>query len=243
MIDTQQVYLRNAVAFKEAKDVIEESYVSRCETLEHVSDTADQNYELMYQEKLRLLDQLKEERMEQAKQDEQVRTQILQDIKATFDQMCSNVFQEESAHIDRVLKGVHKESEKQEEILKEVIKDFASLDGKLSSTVADLKKEISAIKTSAQVLFSTPSTAAPPSRASSSRPLIQPRPLVVRVYPEPPSKSYSLEEFQNLLWTTSKSLNTSFKCSGIYRINNGFKISLPLTENQVSGNAILNDPA
>ncbi|KAG8177821.1 hypothetical protein JTE90_021154 [Oedothorax gibbosus] len=243
LVDAQQVYLRNAMVFKEAKEVLEDSYATRCEALEHVSETAAQNYEQRYQEKLRLLDQIKEERVEQVKQEELVRTRTLQEMKATVEKMCSNVFQEENAHIDRILKGVHQESEKREQILKEVIKEFSSFDGKLSSAVADLHSEISAIKTSAQVLSPAPATTSPPPQAVSSRLLIQPRPFVILVYPEPPSNSPSIEEFQTLLWTTSKTLHSSFKCTGIYLINNGFKISLPSIEDRASVSALLNDPA
>ncbi|KAG8175584.1 hypothetical protein JTE90_018877 [Oedothorax gibbosus] len=243
LVDTQQEYLKNAVALREAKGVLEESYVARCETLEHVADTAAQNYETRYLEKVKVLDMLKEERLEQTRHEDQTRLQTMQDMKTTFDQLCSSVFKEESAHIDRVLKGVHKESEIHEQMMKDVIKDFDTLDAKISTTVADLQKEITNIKFSAQAISSTTSTAAPSSQSSSNSKIILPRPYVVLVYPEPPFNSFKQDELQDLLRTSSKTLNLSFRSSGIYRINNGFKISLPSQEDQISLKTIFNDPA
>ncbi|KAG8171651.1 hypothetical protein JTE90_000470 [Oedothorax gibbosus] len=158
-------YLENAVALKDAKSVLDETYVERCE-LEAVAIKANNEFEERYNEKIQLFDDLKNERELQRKQEEIQRQKTLEDMKRVFDAMSAKVFEQESAHIDRVLKNVHTEREKQENLMKVLVEDFGTLDQSISSAIGDLRVQVANIKSSTEALSSTP-LSAPPSPTSA----------------------------------------------------------------------------
>ncbi|KAG8173405.1 hypothetical protein JTE90_017846 [Oedothorax gibbosus] len=217
MSKTIESYLENAVALKDAKSVLDEAYVERCEMLEAVAIKANNEFEERYNEKIQLFDDLKNERELQRKQEEIQRQKTLEDMKRVFDAMSAKVFEQESAHIDSVLKNVHTEREKQENLMKVLVEDFGTLDPSISSAIGDLRVQVANIKSSTEALSSTPLSAPPPplqvlnTGPDAPRLLIQPKSFVILAYPEPTLNISNIQDFQSQLSTTSKKLNIHFK--------------------------------
>ncbi|KAG8177819.1 hypothetical protein JTE90_021152 [Oedothorax gibbosus] len=81
MTKTIQDHLKNSVNLQEAKDTLETSYSSRKSELQEATKEAANTIQTVFNEKCQLLDQLKEERIIQARKDELHRTTCLTQMK------------------------------------------------------------------------------------------------------------------------------------------------------------------
>ncbi|KAG8173893.1 hypothetical protein JTE90_002268 [Oedothorax gibbosus] len=96
MTKTIQDHLKNFVKLQEANDTLETSFTSRKSELQEATKEAANTIQTVFNKKCQLLDQLKEERIIQARKDELHRTTCLTQMKETLDTLSKKNFKSES---------------------------------------------------------------------------------------------------------------------------------------------------
>ncbi|KAG8171635.1 hypothetical protein JTE90_013066 [Oedothorax gibbosus] len=146
MTIAMQDHLKNSVQLQVAKDSLETSYTTRSGELQDAAKAAAKSIETVYNEKCAMLEQLKDERISQAKKDDQHRVANLKIMKETLENITSNFYSNESEHIDRILKGITESRDKQDSQIQNALDKFSSIDLKLNQAVESLNSEVNNLK-------------------------------------------------------------------------------------------------
>ncbi|KAG8173802.1 hypothetical protein JTE90_021798 [Oedothorax gibbosus] len=222
----QSNFLNNAVNLREAQGTLEKAYHAR--NLE-LDETATKNQALLegtYQDKLKILEDLRIERTNAAQKDEIHRQELMETMRNQFTKM----FDEEGKHLDRVLKRSTEGITEQSNVLTQQIKQIGSIEEKLAASITTLNHDISTISHPLPI----PSSSAPLPASPQDLPSDQNRfdGIFVVLVDKPSSSPLSLDSFQTRLSQASLEAKIPFRCNGTFTTKTGFKISIPTEEDQ-----------
>ncbi|KAG8171047.1 hypothetical protein JTE90_006705 [Oedothorax gibbosus] len=233
MSKTMQDHLRNSVILQEAKDTLETSYSSRKSELQEATKEAANTIQSVFNEKCQLLDQLKEERITQARKDEIHRTTCLTQMKDTLDTLSKNFFKSESEHIDRILNGINACKDKQDSMINDALSKFETIDIKVNKAVEILQKETENLSSHVTTEgASSPSYAAITAANSQTTDAGEDRALNILIYPIDPNNAINIGNLRKAIQETSKINNITFRCNNLFNISKGVKVVVPTIKDQ-----------